>query len=345
MVKGTIKLTYLAGKVVLDVQAGAPNNGRGDDNRGMVKQFYKARRKYPYISAQAVRRWWREALPPDEAVSPVTRAGAGKKQQAYTAGRPDQYIDDDLFGYMVAKSKENTQRDTVVATGTFVSVVPGQLVSDFGTMTRGFATNDNPVLHEHEFYSGEMAGDVLVDVARVGVFPTSGTLKPALLKDDELQARQAGAEEFQFRGMPALRLSLGERRRRMAVALRALAQLSGGAKKSLNYGDRTPAMVLLAPMRGGVNPFTRLWTEKGNTCVFDVDSFIEELDAWGDEISGAARLGWAPAFLGDQRRHATAQLADRIDQGQVVIDHPRSILRHMADDIEAGRVDEWFEDS
>ena len=57
---------------------------------------------YPYVSAQAFRRWLRDSLPAEEQASPVTRSGSGKKQQAYTSGRPDKYLDDDLFGYMVA---------------------------------------------------------------------------------------------------------------------------------------------------------------------------------------------------------------------------------------------------
>ena len=339
-------MTYLAGKIVLDVQAGAPNNGRGEDNRGVVKSFYKGGARYPYISAQAVRRWWRDSLPAEEAVSPVIRSGSGRnqKQQAYTQGRPDQYIDDDLFGYMVAISKENKQRDTVVATGTFVSVVPRQIVSDFGTMTRGFGSGDDPVIHEHEFYSGEMVGDLLIDVPRIGTFPTAGSTKPALLPADEKAVRDAGTEDSEFRGHPALRLPLAERKRRLSVALRSLSTLSGGAKKSLNYGDRTPAMILLAPMKGGVNPFTRLWTVSDQKCVFDVGNFIEELEAWRDELTGAVRIGWAPGFLGDQRQDAQEQLKPHLDDGTVTIGHPRTILAGLADDVDRGELDAWFED-
>ena len=337
-------MTFIAGKIVLDVQAGAPNNGRGEDNRGMVKQLSKGGRRYPYISAQAVRRWWREALPLDESVSPVTRSGSGAKQQAYTAGRPDSYLDDDLFGYMVAVKKENKQRDTVVATGTFVAVVPDPITSDFGTMTRGFATDEHPVIHEHQLYSAEVAGDLLIDVPRIGTFPTSGTLKPAFLKTDESDVRASGVEETQFRGMTALQLPLAERRRRLAVTLRALARLSGGAKKSLNYGDRVPSMVLLAPMAGAVNPFTRLWRVKDKVCFFDVDTFLEEYQAWRDEINGPIRIGWAPGFLGDQRQHATEEMKKLIDDGAVIIDHPRSILEATAKAIESGDLDDWFED-
>ena len=107
-------MTYLAGKVALDITAGAPNNGRGEDNTGVVKKLRIGREAYPYVSAQAFRRWVRDSLPAAEPRSPVTREGQGKKQQAYTDGRPDLYLDDDLFGYMVAIKGENFQRDTVL---------------------------------------------------------------------------------------------------------------------------------------------------------------------------------------------------------------------------------------
>jgi CRISPR-associated protein Cst2 len=137
-------VTYLTGKIALDITAGAPNNGRGDNNTGVVKKLRVGRDQYPYVSAQAFRRWVRDSLPAGEPRSPVTREGQGKKQQAYTSGRPDLYLDDDLFGYMVAVKNENFQRDTVLATGTLVSVAPRRPEQDFGTMSRGFPAQAHP---------------------------------------------------------------------------------------------------------------------------------------------------------------------------------------------------------
>jgi CRISPR-associated protein Cas7/Cst2/DevR subtype I-B len=206
-------MAYLVGKIALDVDAGAPNNGRADEstvgNITRVKQMRIGREIYPYVSAQAFRRWWRDSLPAAEKRSPVVRSGAGKKQQAHTTGRPDRYLDDDLFGYMVALKGASTQRDTVVATGTLVSITPQRPTEDFGTMSRGFAAGENPVLHEHEFYSAELAADVLIDLPRVGVFEVDGSgLKVALGADAVAEAKAAGAQEAQLRGVAALRLSI-----------------------------------------------------------------------------------------------------------------------------------------
>ncbi|MGW1044998.1 type I-B CRISPR-associated protein Cas7/Cst2/DevR [Streptomyces sp. NPDC002547] len=341
-------MTHLAGKLALDIQAGAPNNGRGQDNVGVVKKMQVGRDTYPYISPQAVRRWLRDSFPADEPVSPVLREGKGKKQQAYTKGRPDLYADDDLFGYMVAVkgSDSSCQRDTVLATGTFVSVTPQRPTSDFGTMTRGFAADDSPLIHEHEFYTAVCAGDLNLDLPRIGTFETDGQgIRIALHPQAAEEATAAGATAATFRGVAALLLDITERRRRAALVLRALGILQGGAKPASHYGDRTPAFILLAPLKGGVNPFTRVLTSKDGKPVFAADTLAEEITAWRDELDGAVRIGWAPGFLGDQRDRARHDLADLITAGTVVIDHPRTILHTLAQEIEDGSHDDWFEDA
>ncbi len=338
-------MTYLVGKIALGITAGAPNNGRGENNVALVKQTRIHGKTHAYVSAQAFRRWLRDSLPADEPRSGVTRSGSGANQQAFTEGRPDRYVDDDLFGYMVAVKKSNYQRDTVLATGTLVAVAPQSPTRDFGTMSRGFHAGENPVIHEHEHYSADVAGDVLLDLPRVGTFEMGGSgLRTALPAEAAKDAEQAGAERVTFRGTGALRMPITERRRRVALLLRALAGLRGGAKRSLHYGDRTPAFVLLAPAKGGINPFTRVLGAQGQQTVFDDDVLREELGAWADELDGPVLLGWAPGFLGDQRERARTELADLIDAGRVLIDHPRVVLSRLAEQVEGGGHDAWFED-
>jgi CRISPR-associated protein Cst2 len=338
-------VTYLTGKVALDITAGAPNNGRGDNNVGEVKKLRIGRDIHPYVSAQAFRRWVRDSLPAGEARSPVVREGQGKKQQAYTKGRPDLYLDDDLFGYMVAIKNENFQRDTVLATGTLISVAPRPPKQDFGTMSRDFPVGEHPVIHEHELYSAELGGDILLDLPRVGTFEQDGGgLRRALAGGAAAEAINDGAAEIVFRDVKSIRLPLPERRRRVAVLLRTLAEVRGGAKRALHYGDRSPAFILLAPLKGGNNPFTRVLGVQDNRVFFNERVFAEELGAWSGELDGPVVIGWAPGFLGDQREHAQMMLADEISTGRVVLGHPRTVLRSLADDIESGSHDGWFED-
>jgi CRISPR-associated protein Cst2 len=245
----------------------------------------------------------------------------------------------------VKDAKGTCQRDTVLATGTLVAVTPGQPKEDFGTMSRGFAAGENPVLHAHEFYTATLAGDLLLDLPRIGTFEIDGSgLKVALTAQAASEARQAGAEEATLRDMSCLRLALPERRRRAVLLLRTLASVRGGAKQSLHYGDRTPALLLLAPMKGGVNPFTRIFSSKDGRTVFRADVLREEIAAWSDELDGPLLLGWAPGFLGDQRARAVESLADLISDKILVIDHPRTVLQTLAGQIENGDHDEWFEE-
>ncbi|MFA7231571.1 MAG: hypothetical protein WC071_09905, partial [Victivallaceae bacterium] len=59
----------------------------------------------PYVSSQCFKRYWREAIECDK--SPITT----NKNQAYTSGNPIEYIDDDLFGYMIAGAIEENSND------------------------------------------------------------------------------------------------------------------------------------------------------------------------------------------------------------------------------------------
>jgi CRISPR-associated protein Cst2 len=337
----------LVGKVALGVVAGAPNNGESEANLATVKFMRVGRDRYPYVSAQAFRRWLRDSLPASEQRSPVFRSGSGKRQQAYTDGRPDRHLDDDLFGYMVAvkEAGETRQRDTVLATGTLVAVAPRKPDEDFGTMSRGFGAGENPVIHQHQFYTAELAGDVLLDLPRVGTFEVDGSgLKVALTKAAAKEAEAAGAQECTLRQIRSLRMPLAERRRRVVVLLRTLVEMRGGAKQSLHYGDRAPALVLMAPVKGGVNPFTRVLGAKDGQTFFRGDVLREELAAWSDELDGPLLLGWAPGFLGDQRDRVGRELADLVDSGALRLGHPRQLLYELADRIAQGECDHWFDD-
>lgn len=340
-------MTFLAGLLTIEIKAGAPNNGRGEDNVAMVKYTRVGHQTYPYVSAQALRRWWRDSLPGEEPRSPVYRSGKGQNQQAYTAGRGDRYLDDDLFGYMIAqKDNKSFNRDTVLAVGTAMSVAPRTITRDFGTMNRGFDIGADPVIHEHQHYTADVASPILLDLPRVGTFEYEGRgNQPDLSPEALAEARSDGAVEVEFRDTKAIRLPMAERRRRVAVLLRTLAQLRGGAKQALHYGERSPALFVLAPVKGGNNPFTRVLGHENGATRFDTAVLTEEIAGWADELDGPVLLGWAPGYLREQRALVRDDLADLIEDGRLRLDHPRVLLRELAEAIERGEHDTWFEDA
>ncbi|SKA23119.1 CRISPR-associated autoregulator, Cst2 family [Marinactinospora thermotolerans DSM 45154] len=349
-------MSYLAGKIVLAVEAGAPNNAKGESTTTPVKSARIRGRIHPYVSAQAFRRWVRDTMTAAGSVpSTVERVGKtqGKAQKATTAADPVRYTDDDLFGYMraTAKSKEEatTLRDSPFMVGTFMSVEPVRVTEDFGVMSRGI---DEPVLHSHQFYTADLAAPFLLDLPRVGTFTLpgdNGGKANYLKEEDALKAAAAigaGATMIPFRGHQALRLPLEIRRDRVAVLLEAIAELAGGAKKALHYGDRTPALVALVSMAGGVNPlgFVVTGEEDGGGLSVRGDVLAQELAAWEGQWEAPVRLGWRPGFRDRVRKEFENQAAPLIDEKKVRMEHPRSLLQGLAEEIRAGRHDHWFDD-
>ncbi|MEU9891064.1 type I-B CRISPR-associated protein Cas7/Cst2/DevR [Sphaerisporangium sp. NPDC051017] len=351
-------MSYLAGKIVLSVIAGAPNNGKGQQTTETpVKKAFIRGKHYPYVSAQAFRRWWRDTMATlGSDPSPVERVGKaqGKAQKATTQGAPILYADDDLFGYMkTSKDKDGgtTVRDSPLMVGTFLSVEPAQPTSDFGVMARGV---EDPVLHSHEFYTADLAAPFLLDLPRVGTFTLpgqNGSGRANYLSEEAAlrlaAAAQAGASTCVFRGQSALRLPLPMRRERVAVLLQALAELTGGAKKALHYGDRVPALIAMVPMAGGVNPLGFVIDgaeERYSGLQVRAQALREELTAWDGEWEAPVRLGWRPGFREQLRKEFETEATDLLDEGKVVVSHPRSLLLDLAQQIRDGRHDAWFDD-
>lgn len=350
-------MAFLAGKLVLAVTAGAPNNGRGEATTGRVKKAVIRQQTYPYVSAQAFRRWLRDTMTELGALpSPTERVGRrqSKAQKATTAADPIRYADDDLFGYLKATAKsegsDTTLRDSPFMIGTLLAVEPARPTEDFGVMARGI---DEPVLHSHEFYTADLAAPFLLDLPRIGTFTLSsrhGAGKANYLTPEAaLQAAEAvnaGAELVTFRGQPAVRLPLPVRRERAALLLEALAEIAGGAKKGLHYGDRTPALLMLLTMDGGVNPleFTISGSDDGSGLQVRADVLRAELDAWDQHWHPPVRVGWRPGFKDVVHKQFKADLSAEIEAGDVVIDHPRTMLRTLAAELRDGTHDAWFDD-
>ncbi|MGW1839150.1 type I-B CRISPR-associated protein Cas7/Cst2/DevR [Streptomyces sp. NPDC002067] len=349
-------MTYLAGSIVLAVRAGAPNNGKGEENTGRIKYAQVRGGRYPYVSAQAVRRWIRDGMVELGSVpSPVTRVGKaqGKAQKANTEANPVKFADDDLFGYMKAGAKKGdagtTLRDSPFMLGTLMSVEPVFPTLDFGVMARQVA---EPVLHGHEFYTADLAAPFLLDLPRIGTFTlpdAEGVGRPNYLTQDQaLQVAEAaalGASTTHFRDQPAVRLPATERARRAALLLEALAHLSGGAKQALHYGDRVPSLLILLPFKGGINPL-------GHVLDRDMDAgvrvrggvLLQELEVWQGEWEAPVRIGWRPGFHERMREDFERECAKEIADGTIVIGHPRTVLLGLAAELRDGKHQAWFDD-
>lgn len=169
------------GFVLLDVDVVALNNaGKStstlNDNGVATKTINKNGKLFAYVSGQAWRYWWREALQKNMGwdLSPVVRDA----KIAFTNANPVEYPDDDIFGYMRAatekvtddKGKEKSVNITVtrvspLKNSAIVSAVPVYIAENWSSMAR---QEGDSVPYTKQEYSAVMKGMFSLDLGMAG---------------------------------------------------------------------------------------------------------------------------------------------------------------------------------
>ncbi|MGC8667546.1 MAG: type I-B CRISPR-associated protein Cas7/Cst2/DevR [Chthonomonadales bacterium] len=366
----------LTSAMLIEATGAALNNAGADegqrtDNAVVVKKIRVGRAEFPYVSGQAVRRWWREVLYEDFGwqPSPVTR----EAKSAYTSGEPVNYPDDDMFGYMAAKkvkgqarSQKKDSATTDAATGDetsegskekgdtgtqrrisplknslLVSVLPNAVTSDFGHFSRDLPVdNPNMVPFEHEHYTTFLQGVFTISLRDVGRFECG------LMRDLPLDAPvpEGGRVLHEAQGnlQPrVLSLSPAERRKRVADTILALGRLRHGANLTRNLSDVVPVVLLMGFLDGGNAPFQRLFTSHDTSHVeLDLERLRSVVGDYKDRILGDHTLyfGYRPGVLANEAQVKEA-LSSGIDGVSFVVESPGGVIRIVAEHINAGRVE------
>jgi len=120
--------TTVALSLIIHGEAVRYNRGKTGMGRYDFKHMLDSRGKaIPYVSAQCFKKHWRETLP--FTPSPIIREKDSKgqeKNQAFTSGDPMKYVDDDLFGYMIAGAAEVESDESVGETSEEVETPEAQ---------------------------------------------------------------------------------------------------------------------------------------------------------------------------------------------------------------------------
>ncbi|MDH7504732.1 MAG: type I-B CRISPR-associated protein Cas7/Cst2/DevR [Candidatus Acetothermia bacterium] len=268
--------------MLVEANGAALNNagqepGTRVENAIVVKQIRIGRLRYPYVSGQAWRRWWREVLYADFGWQPSEVTVIKKPQQAFTVGDPIRYEEDDLFGYMVARKRakkgrkqtEEAAEEAEEARGTFrrisplknsllISVLPNVIERDFGHFTRNLPPEADPLLYEAEHYTTHLQGVFTISLADVGCFAI-GEMQD--LSDDIIKAHEG---ELQAKSERLYSLPPDRRIKRVQDVLKALARLRGGAHLARNLSDVAPVAALVGFLDGGNAPLQRLFEPDEN---------------------------------------------------------------------------------
>jgi CRISPR-associated protein Cst2 len=313
-------MAYITAMLLIDAPASALNNS-GDpipnartDNTSSVKFIRKpGGGMYPYVTAQAYRRWLRGTIEKDPqgwVTSPVYR----EEKVAYVDANPLRYWDDDLLGYMRAPGKSKKDKtgmegmtpmgDDVSAltrisplrVSTFVAVSPVYITSDFGVMAR---QEGDPTPFEHQFYRATLQGLLSLDMSSAGVFTYSQ--RTGYQNLDSIRRQEA--EQNGLDHLPetrSYRLPQAERLRRVRRLIEAIPLVQGGAKQTLHYTDVTPVVSIAAVTRYGNHPFNYLFEDRGDEITFKAEAFVQIIQAYRDQFLSPVYVGWHPGYAMNQ---------------------------------------------
>jgi CRISPR-associated protein Cst2 len=320
------------GFVLLDVDVVALNNaGKSTtsnfDNAVSTKKIYKNGRTYTYVSGQAWRFWWREALQKNHGwqLSPVTR----ETKIAFTAADPIKYADDDIFGYMRAakdvlldeegaakldkKGKEQKENVTVtrvspLKNSAIVSVSATRPAENWSSMAR---QDGDSVPYGKEEYSAIMKGMFSLDIGQAGTFAIynkSGfknlteKLKENALSNGANEIDDPFVKDANGNSRKLVQLSIDTRRKRITDTIQALKTMSGGAMQTNNMGDVTPKFIVLATMTTGNHPFSHIASNEGSgneKAYLNVEGLKEVLKDYKEQYQGTVFIGRRTGFMDD----------------------------------------------
>jgi len=142
-----------------------------------------------------------------------------------SAGKPQEYIDDDLFGYMIASKKENRRRTAPVRVSPAVGVFPYRGDRDLGTKSKeatAGAMEAGGNMFETEIYYNFFRSTLLIELDRVGRFRSFELGKDA---EDE-------------------KLPDDEKTKRVNALLNTIGTLWGGGKQSRILTDMSPKFLI-----------------------------------------------------------------------------------------------------
>ncbi|WP_299286869.1 type I-B CRISPR-associated protein Cas7/Cst2/DevR [uncultured Mucilaginibacter sp.] len=319
------------GFILLDVDVVALNNaGKSTtsnfDNAVATKKVFKNGRVYTYVSGQAWRYWWRDALQRnhDWILSPITR----DNKIAFTSADPIKYPDDDMFGYMKAakdvivdeegkpilkNGKEQTENVTVtrvspLKNSVIVSVGSTRPAENWSSMAR---QEGDSVPYVKEEYSAIMKGMFSLDLEQAGTFSNynktgfknlTEKLKEDALANGAIEIEDSYVKDSKGNAQKLVRLTKEVREKRIEDTLKALKTISGGAMQTNNMSDVTPKFIVLATTTTGNHPFSHIATSEGinsDKMYLNTEGIKEVLKDYKEQFLGIIFIGRRSGFLDD----------------------------------------------
>ncbi|WP_461863656.1 type I-B CRISPR-associated protein Cas7/Cst2/DevR [Thermococcus sp.] len=274
--------------VTLTKVEGANLNSNGTE--GVIAVLKKVRdpidgKEYVRVSGQSVKYHLRMLLKElGWKLSQVVPKSEGGQKVIVSLGEPQNYIDDDLFGYMIAKKVNNKnatlRRTSVVRTNGMISIFPYQEDRDFGV--RYDPSGDNHNIYETEITTNVMRGNFFIELDRLGIFK-GGLEVPKLEGLEGKKANDATGKEVILYVLPR-----EEREKRFKAVLEAIMRYHGGAKLSNFFTKVYPEIMVVALLKRKIPVIgDALRVKEGyvdRKLVLDVDLLKETVETFGDNV-------------------------------------------------------------
>ena len=171
-------------------------NLNSNGTEGVISVLKKVRdpldmKEYVRISGQSVKFQLKQIIADmgfKDQISEITISKSEKSEKTVlvSAGDPEKYLDDDLFGYMI--TSEDRKRTAPVRTNGMISIFPYQEDRDFGVRYDPTGKEQHNI-YETEITTNVMRGNFFIEVDRVGVFRKGEVESPKSLSDEERERR------------------------------------------------------------------------------------------------------------------------------------------------------------
>lgn len=331
---------HLIGLTLIDAPYSALNNAGKPkvaryENEVVVKTLKKGGKliPYPYVSGQAWRNWWRTTLVHEFDEwnnSPIDR----EDKIAYTQVNPVKYDDDDVFGYMRAKSEDKVDltvtRLSPLKCSPLISISPQIPTDDWGVMAR---QEGDPVPYVHQFYSCVLQGIFSLNLGAVGVFSAINRTGYRNIRDDYIPTIESAGGTRDNEESPWV-LPKDIRVRRCRQTLEALPFLSGGAKLTSHLTDVTPKLIFLSVLEGGNHPFMNLIVEEEGVGKLSIPAFRQVINDYGDRFCDAIYIGRRIGFMDDLDKILTELSGDDNLPCKIIYDSPNSVIAQLSQQLE-----------
>ena len=225
------KINCLNIAYIFKTSIGSINGSWTEGNVSTVKKITTPNGlQIPYISGQSLKYQIRKAWKEMGLANSLSDVKQSEKKEGvdFTAGEPNNYLDDDLLGYMIASTGENRRRTSVVRTSAAIGIFPFKNDRDLGTKSKeqtGGDVSSGGNIFETEIYYNYFRVNFMIELDRLGVF-----------QDFELSKASKGKVD---------NLSVEVKRTRLKYLLSAIANMWGGGKQSRLLTDMSPKFLAI----------------------------------------------------------------------------------------------------